>query len=117
MNHHGTVRLPVLVHRGITASAFPSRPVTTIKTGDHETSRFSRMMIYVHAWALRPRRVPRRLAKAPPRMLPSARLHSVGTPNQKLRGSITPPARPVPISFLMPVYPGDSQSTQRRTRA
>jgi len=38
----------VLFH---TASACPSRPALTvnIRTGDHGTSRFSRMKIYAHA--------------------------------------------------------------------
>ena len=102
------------------------------------------MKTCVHAWVPGPRGVPQRLAKAPLRMLPSARLNSVGTPNQVFRGSIAPPARPLstlqrcphehrrmtqghrgslllrcrelssPIS--MPVYPGASQTRPRPLR-
>ena len=48
--YYGTVRLPTIVHHGITASAFPARPAQpSPRAGDHGTSRFSRPEIpYMH---------------------------------------------------------------------
>jgi hypothetical protein len=41
--YYGTVRLPTIVHHGITAWAFPARPAQpSPQAGDHGTSRFSR---------------------------------------------------------------------------
>ena len=40
--YYGTVRLPTIVHHGITALAFPARPAPPSRqAGDHGTSRFS----------------------------------------------------------------------------
>src|ERR1700687_4712100 len=38
----------------------------------------------IHAWGLCPRRIPRRLARTTPRILPSALFHSVGIPKSPL---------------------------------
>ena len=48
--YYRTVRLPTIVHHGITASAFPTRPaLPSPQAGDHGTSRFSRPEIpYMH---------------------------------------------------------------------
>jgi hypothetical protein len=43
--YYGTVRLPTLVHRGLTASAFPPRPAPPSSAGERGISRFSRMKV------------------------------------------------------------------------
>ena len=109
--YYAAIRLPMVVHQGLTAEAFPSRPATHRPTtprtpkGRGITDRHGRprdlpvlsMESFVHAQVLRPRGVPQQLALTPPAAWPSA-ITQTSAPRMSvpLRGSIAQPARPLP---------------------
>src|ERR687894_510049 len=70
----------MVVHRGLTASAFPSRPARDQLGGRPWDLPVLAHGDSAHAQVLRPRGVRCQLAKAPPAMLPSDHFDGVGTP-------------------------------------
>jgi hypothetical protein len=65
--YYGAIRLPTLVHFGLTTSVFPKRPAPVIAgKGEHGISRFSHLEVPYVPWFPRPRGVHWRLAIAPP---------------------------------------------------
>src|SRR5207247_882755 len=102
LSYYATIRLPALLHQGLTTSVFSSRPAArrsatprSLQGGASSATRgrprdlpLLSLKSFLHARVPRPRGLPRRLALAPPAAWPSAQGEGVGTPIYGFRGSL-----------------------------